>query len=213
MNIALEAANEALHWIKVSLLQVDRFVNSFQDYAESDPRDTTALSADGHFLLNACAQAERALKRAGHAISPEQTLTIRTLRDVHEHWDEHKRTFESKNSSKSHAGLRFSVAHPDHRPWEFRIGETGIFISALRLEDLWDELVGLESELTATVAELAARVGAPVPAAARRGAFPRRESRVVAMTVVMQNIELDFGDVRIAQSGVTSGPSGESSLT
>jgi hypothetical protein len=202
MNIALEAANEALHWIKVSLLQVGRFVNSFQDYAESNPRDATALSADGHFLLNACAQAEKALKRAGYAISPEQTLTIRSLRDVHEHWEQHKRTFESKNSPKSRSGLRFSGVHPDHLPWTFMIGETGTFISALRLEDLWDELVGLESELTATVAELAAGVGAPPgPAAARRGGFPRRESRVVAMTVVMQNIVLDFGDVRIAQPG------------
>lgn len=77
MDEELVAMVEASHWIRVTRLQIDRFVNSFIDLAESDTRNATVLSADGHFLLNACAQAEKSLKRVGLEISQQQALTIR----------------------------------------------------------------------------------------------------------------------------------------
>jgi hypothetical protein len=194
MDDDLAATIEALHWIKVSLLQAERFVGSFLDFAESDDPDGTELNADGHFLLNAAAQAEKALKRVGRPIAGGRTTTIRALRDVHEHWEQHKTTFESKHAPKTRAGLRFSEAHPDHLPWAFRIDATGTFISALRLEDLWDELVGLEGGLTTRALALGEAQGIPIPQPPNRGPLPRRDSKVLAMAVVMQNIVLDFDE-------------------
>jgi len=113
-----EATDEALHWLRVSLLQLRRFVSSFLDFAEAgDPRDATESTADGHFLLNGVAQAEKALRRAGFPVAEGTSLTVRSLRDVHEHWEQHRKTFESKTSPKLRSGLRFSGAHPDHLPW------------------------------------------------------------------------------------------------
>ena len=113
------------------------------------------------------------------------------------------------HTPKSRAGLRFSGAHPDHLPWAFRIDATGTFISALRLEDLWDELVGLELRLTAQASERAAQVGAGTPSMPSRGAFPRRDSRVLGMALVTQNLVLDF-DMSEDPSRIDELPSGGS---
>jgi hypothetical protein len=188
-----EQLSEALHWIDVTLLQVERFVDAFLTYAEGADSDATVVTADGHFLLNACAQAEKALQRAGKPIPPDRRTTIRALRDVHEHWEQHKKSFESKQHAKTRAGQRFTDAHPDHLPWAFKFDATGTFISALRLEDLWDELLALETALASELSELAHSLGASVRPAARTGQpFPRRESKAVAMAMVTQNIVLDF---------------------
>jgi hypothetical protein len=73
---AYEATEEALHWVRVSFLQIDRYVGTFPAHAESKSAGgqvtadaaPTRTVADAHFLLNACAQAERALRRTGRAL-------------------------------------------------------------------------------------------------------------------------------------------------
>ena len=193
MDETYQALDEARHWARVSLLQVWRFVASFQDFAEAEVRDATEVSADGHFLLNACAQAEKALKRVGRPLAPGSATTIRALRDVHEHWEQHKKSFESKHSPKSRAGARFTGAHPDHLPWAFKIDATGTHISALRLDDLWDELIAIERDLVHASNEHAEQVGAPlIPEPPDHGDFPRRDSNVLGMAVVTQNMVIDF---------------------
>lgn len=192
MDDELAATLEAIHWVKVTLLQTARFVGSFLDFAESSERDGTELNADGHFVLNAAAQAEKALARVNAPISRDRKTTIRALRDVYEHWEQHKRTFESQHTPKVRAGLRFTEAHPDHIPWVFLIDSTGIYISALRLEDLWDELVAVEAELvTRAMGPLRAH-GLPIPSLPDRGPLPRRDSKVLGMSAVMQNLIIDF---------------------
>lgn len=190
MTDELAELDDALAWIRISLLQAERFVESFLDFAESDTSDATKLNADGHFLLNACAQTEKALKLADAPLATGQTTTIRALRDVHEHWEQHKKSFESKKSIKTRAGLRFSEAHPEDLPWTFCIDATGTWISALRLEDLWEDLIKLEGELMRRMDALTGQTSAlPGPA---RGPLPRRESKVLAMAIAMQNVALEF---------------------
>ena len=185
--------SEALHWINATLLQIERFVEGFLLLAESDAKDATIVTADAHFLLNACAQAEKALHRAGKPVPASQRTTIRSLRDVHEHWDRHKETFESKRNAKTRAGKRFSDAHPEHLPWSFRFDATGTFISALNLEDLWAELTSLESSLVGELVTLAEPLGVQALSAVRAELpFPRRESKALGMAMVTQNIVLDF---------------------
>lgn len=167
---------------------------SFLDFAEAgDQRDATAVTADAHFLLNACAHAEKALPAAGRAIQPDRGTTIRSLRNVHEHWDEQRQSFESRQHPKKLSGKAFVEAQPDHLPWTFKFDGTGTYVSALRLEDLWDDLAALELEIAADLRKLAEASGLP-PITQRqpRGSFPPRDSRVLGMALVTQNIVLDL---------------------
>jgi hypothetical protein len=190
----VEAAADALQWIGATLLQITRFVEGLLLLAEADrPDDATVVTADAHFLLNACAQAEKALHRAGYTIPPGRRTTIRSLRDVYEHWEQHKRTFESRSRPKSRAGQRFSEAHPDQLPWAFKFDATGTYISALRLEDLWEELVGIERTLALDVrARLRADNSIELPLLADTKPFPRRPSKCLGFAMVTQNIIIDF---------------------
>lgn len=190
MDEELQALLEASHWIRVTRLQIRRFVDNFIDYAESQSRDATLVAADGHFLLNACALAEKSLKRAGLEISQQQALTIRSLRNVHEHWEQHKKSFESTKSPKARAGLTFSNEHPDQLPWSFKFDGTGTFISALRLEDLWNEIGIVERRLRSLIEKRGASESLPEPE--EHGDFPKRESKLLAIAIVTQNIVLDF---------------------
>lgn len=187
---------EARHWVSASLLQIERFVEAFLDFAEAEVKtEASRVSADAHFLLNAAAQAEKALLRAGFEVRPDQRTTIRSLRDVHEHWEQHRATFESERSAKTRAGLRFSQAHPGQLPWSFRFDGTGTYISALRLEELWAELGSLDAALVDELETLSRGAGLPKPAPSRHGEpFPRRSSRIVGMAMVTQNIVLNFAD-------------------
>jgi hypothetical protein len=198
-----EAASEALHWVRASFLQMTRYVDNFVAYAEaqsggsdeSQEADTAATNtvADAHFLLNACAQAEKALRRYGRPLSDDRKVTIRALRDVHEHWEQHKKSFESRKHAKSRSGKRFNDAHPDHIPWNFRFDGSGTWISALRLEDLWSELASIEVELWEALNSYHTSVGLPaLPALEPRAELVRRESRVLGMAMSTQNLVIDF---------------------
>jgi hypothetical protein len=203
-----DAAAEALHWVRSSFLQMTRYAESFLDYAEArvpadvtqsdeasqeiDPELITRTVADAHFLLNACAQAEKALDRMGRPLPTSQTTTIRCLRNIHEHWEDHKQSFESRKNPKSKAGLKFDKAHPGALPWNFRFDITGTWISAFRIEDLWAELVGIEAELHELVAEHHTAMGfEPIPSLRERGEFQRRETRVLGMAMSTQTIVID----------------------
>jgi hypothetical protein len=170
----------------VSLLQSVRYADSFLDCAEAGAQDFTAVIADGHFLLNAAAQAEKALRRAGYSTDTLNPTTIRSLRNVHEHWEQHKASFASRHTPKKKSGKDFRDAHPDHLPWTFKIDGTGTWISALRIEDLWTELGELEQHLLSRLPNIAQRP--------ERGTFPRRDSRIVAFSFVTQNVVLDFDE-------------------
>jgi hypothetical protein len=187
---------EARHWVGATLLQIERFVEALLAFAEAEVKTNASLvSVDGHFLLNAGAQAEKALQRAGFDVPPRQRTTIRSLRDVHEHWEQHKASFESERAAKTRSGLRFSQAHPGQIPWNFRFDGTGTYISALRLEDLWEELGSLDAALLEELEALAKGTGSRECAPSRHGEpFPRRASRVVGMSMVTQNIVLSFDD-------------------
>lgn len=200
MNSNLEAVErfgaigEALHWVRVTQLQVERFVESFLTEAEADPPQSfIRTTADAHFLLNAAAQMEKAVRYVEQTLPAERSLTIRALRDVHEHWEQHKESFASPKFSKRRAGQRFAEAHPDAVPWNFSFGSDGTWISVLRLEDLWTELQALERELGERLAAVAADAGVPAPPLTfTERPFPRRESKVLAMSMLTQNIVIDF---------------------
>src|SRR3954469_661095 len=116
----LSGLSEALHWVRTTQLQIARFAESFVSAAESDAKDFLVPIADGHFLLNAAAQAEKALRRVDRALPEDRVLQLRSLRNVHEHWEQHKDSFASPRLPKTSAGKTFATAFPDAIPWNFK---------------------------------------------------------------------------------------------
>lgn len=193
------ARDEALHWLRVTLLQVERYVGALSDVAGAGPqmhRDPSAVTravADAHFLLNACAQAEKALAIVGRDQAFAIGSSIRALRDVHEHWEQHKATFASKCRPKSRSGRALVELHPDTIPWVFKRDATGTWISALRVEDLWMEALGLEQSIEMSLIEMSTRLGlgAPPRLANPNRPFPPFQSPVLGFTMVTQSIILE----------------------
>jgi hypothetical protein len=179
--------NEALYWVRASQRQVTKFVESLLDVAESHVEDAMPALADGHFLLISAAQAERILDRAGHPFNPDIAFALRKLRDVHEHWEQHKESFEANNSPKARSGKDFSEKFPGVLPWRYAMDATGTWISELRLEDLWQELLSKEKEIGSLIHKLQVPFSTDI---ARP--FPKRETKVLGFAMITQNITIDF---------------------
>lgn len=188
-----QVLGEAAHWLDVSLGQIERYVSGFAELANGDPeqRSATMVVADAHFLLNALAQAEKALRRQTGPRMSRMSTTIRSLRDVHEHWEQHKESFEAKSRSKTRSGKRLVDEHPDTIPWVFKHDATGTWISALRLEDVWDEVVDLRRDLDQSMRELTSQLGAVAPTELAERAFPDWASGALGISMVTQNIVLE----------------------
>lgn len=161
----LPAVGEALHWVRATQLQIERFVESFLTETEAGRHSFLRTTADAHFLLNAAAQAEKAVNYLDKAMPADRSETLRSLRDVHEHWEQHKDSFASPRFEKRRSGKRFAEDHPDAVPWNFRLDATGTWISVLRLEDLWDEMLTLEADLERELMTEAENLGPAAPEA------------------------------------------------
>jgi hypothetical protein len=178
---------EVLYWIRVSERQIANFVDSLLTVAESTAGDFMPALADGHFLLISAAQAERTAKKAGYPMDNRISIALRSLRDVHEHWEEQKDSFASNKLSKTRSGKIFAEAYPGELPWRYAMDATGTWISTLRLEDLWQELLVIEAK----IGPLVEHQQVPYSDDTSRP-FPKRNSRVLGFVVVTQDIIIDF---------------------
>jgi len=176
---------DALYWLDVSRLQITRFVDNLLVAAENTHKENFALAAtaDAHFLLNAFAQVEKCLQNTAQALPANRSLQVRCLRNLYEHWEQHKATFASQKIAKRKAGKSLAGTYPDVIPWNFKIDATGTWISILKLEEVWIELNILEKSLL-ELQDLKKEV-ADKP-------FPRRNSKVLGFSMLTQNIILDF---------------------
>ncbi|HEY1644928.1 MAG TPA: hypothetical protein VGF75_00910 [Candidatus Saccharimonadales bacterium] len=174
---------EALYWIRVSQRQIASFVDSLISVAELGVKDAMPALADGHFLLVAAAQVERTLKRAQHPIEPDIAFSLRKLRDIHEHWEQHKESFKAEDSPKSLSGKDFASMFPGALPWRYAMDATGVWISTLRLEDLWHELLLKEKEIGSLIVKLQVPYSADVTRE-----FPKRESKILGFAMITQDI-------------------------
>ena len=142
--------DDAVFWVRVTQMQIGRFVHSLTSAWQNKGRGLDAwvpAAADGHFVLIAAAQCQKALRRAGLDLPPERALEIRALRDVHEHWEQHQESFESETTAKTRSGAKLVDAHPRAMPWQFHFGRNGYGISKLNLTLLWVDLLRLEDKL------------------------------------------------------------------
>jgi len=151
----LEAIGNARHFLWATQRQIERYVISFNSIPYKDfprtverQRVTSLIFADAEFLLNSAAQTVKSLNRLqGPQISNELQQDIKHLRDLHEHWEQHKSSFAHPGLTKKKAGVGFAMRHPGESPWVFRHDANGCQISVLRVEDLWNELELIDKEL------------------------------------------------------------------
>jgi len=176
---------EALYWIRVTERQIGIFVESLLSVAESGVKDSMPALGDGHFLLISAAQAERTLQRAGHPLNSKIAFALRKLRNIHEHWEQHKDSFASEELAKTQSGKGFAEVFPGALPWRYAVDATGTWISTLRLEDLWKDLLSKE----AIVGSLIKNQGITFSADTLR-VFPKRESRVLGFTMLTQSVTI-----------------------
>ena len=120
-------------------------------------------------------------------MDPKLALTLRKLRDVHEHWEQHKDSFSSKELEKRRSGKDFAEVFPGALPWRYAIDATGTWISALRLEDLWKELLLKES----TIGKLMNSPQIHFSNDTKRP-FPKRETKILGFVMLTQDITINL---------------------
>lgn len=188
--------DDCLFWIRSTQLQIERFVESLLGGAGSDDaRARSKVVTDGHFLLIAAAQTEKALMLAGRRMDPERSTTLRSLRNIHEHWEDHRLQFVSPRLPKERSGARFAKQFPEAIPWNYKWDGTGTYISALRLEDLWQELLDAEAGVESELLRMRREQGLQTTGQAEPNRpFPSAETEVLAVAMVAQPLVIHFDE-------------------
>jgi hypothetical protein len=199
----LAALDDARHFVWAAQRQTERFVIAFHTDVEprfvpaslDDQRRSSLAFAEAEFLLIAAAQAEKALSLLGGPnLSEDMSQDIRMLRNLHEHWEQHRESFAHPSLPKTKAGKSFANKYPADRPWAFQFGANGHYISVLRLESLWDELEAIDVELGRM--RNAALAGTAIPHVVEEENRPPRSmpmpapGRTLAKSVITQSITI-----------------------
>lgn len=117
-------------------------------YLTADGRDVSGPPPPARTFTKQIDPAQlAAIDDGGPQFTEQMAKDIRQLRNLHEHWDEQKPSFAHPSLTKDQSGKDFADRHPAERPWEFKFGSGGHWISVLRLEDLWDELELIDRNL------------------------------------------------------------------
>lgn len=197
----LVAIDDARHFVWATQRQVERFVIAFHadvnvafvPASSDDQRRSSLAFAEAELLLNAAAQAEKALALLGGPnLSTSMSQDVRMLRNLHEHWEQQRESFAHPSLLKTLAGKSFANKYPAERPWVFQFGGNGHFVSVLRLESLWDELEAIDLELVRM--RNAALAGTAIPHVVEDVNRPLRPmpqppaTRTLGRTVLRQSI-------------------------
>lgn len=155
----LTLLSDARHWVWATQMQIERFVAAYHSQtADSEGlpstpeqrRSDSLTFAEAEFLLNAANHVLTALGRLPGApkLNDDLAHKIRTLRNVHEHWDEQRAAFAHDDLPKERSGKCFANDFPESKPWSYGFGSDGHSISVLSLEDLWTELDAIDQSLS-----------------------------------------------------------------
>ena len=124
-----EALNDVLHWIWSWRVQLRRFRESTQEQgsgadALEQRKSFSKASFDEHLLLVAGGNLVRAIDRATERFAQTEGFAqismaeaVGLLRNLYEHWDEQRRSFQEKDTPKRLSGKKFVDHFPDGRPW------------------------------------------------------------------------------------------------
>lgn len=150
------AAEDDKHWIWLTQIQIDRFKANLDakvallghrsalgisgPYTIQEQKASSLVWGDAHSLVVDAKHVSR--------LKPETKQKIKLLRDVLEHWEEHRGTFASQSNKKRRAGLRFAKNFPGVTPFSLKVDANGYEIGGiLNLDDLQMELTEIEKSL------------------------------------------------------------------
>ena len=159
---AKQALDDVLFWLWSSRVQITRLRRSFLRELPKRPvprltsrRRFARTSYDEHSFLIAARNLDRAFKRA-QTIFPELELSdttrqaLRLLRNIYEHWEDHRDTFRSATRQKRQSGETFVRRFPAGDPWSFTfVPRTGDIVLAdvVSLADFLSQLRKLEAQV------------------------------------------------------------------
>lgn len=176
---------DLLQWTWGCRVQLQRLKRSLytdwwrsSDRSELEKTRRVCISLlDEHLLTIAAGNLEKARARAGryyrHIEFSDKLLDLlkklAALRDVYEHWEEHRRVFRGEGRPKSRAAHELSESFPSGSPWAVDYNtDSGDFVLAgiVSLQHLDRELKSFQKVL---VAEWKKRTANPTPAADGQG--------------------------------------------
>jgi hypothetical protein len=162
-----EALSVLLHWIWSWRVQVQRLFESTKDEgsgldAIERRKSVSKASYDEHILAvaggNLARSIDRAVKHFPQLSIPESTReAMRLLRNLYEHWDEQRKSFQDGNAPKILSGKSFLERFPEGKPWSMVYAAEDWFlggvvpIAALRreLESIEGQALRLEQQRNA----------------------------------------------------------------
>jgi hypothetical protein len=160
---AKQALDDALFWLWSSRLQMTRLRGSFLRELPrkgvpplASRRRFARTSYDEHSLLVAACNLDRAFARA-HKIFPSLQLSastrraLRLLRNIYEHWEEHRDAFRKSSRPKSNSGEQFLKEFPTGDPWSFTFDPKSgniVLADVVSLKEFRSDLRKLEAKLS-----------------------------------------------------------------
>ena len=158
INPELQALNDVLHWIWSWRVQVGRLVTSTdaQGVGESaleKRRSYSLASFDEHLLIVTGWNLARALRSAGKRFPSIATADtthepLRRLRNLYEHWDQQRKSFQDPTETKILSGAQFSKLFPTGKPWSITYEREDWLLGAIvPIRALTQELASVEEEV------------------------------------------------------------------
>lgn len=158
----LERLGDVLHWLNGAQVQAQRFLVAWTRDHRLTARDR--MTEDGwrgggyqfeaHLLLVALNHVVTALDRVPLAVCSERLSSdtrdaVTVLRDVLEHWEQHRGSFSNAGHAKVRAAKRYEELFPSSSPWTFRFGAAdGVTIhGALNINRALEDLARIEAAI------------------------------------------------------------------
>lgn len=169
-DIKEQAILDALHWIWSWETQFARLRRSTKaEWQLNNERSHlkrrkvfSRTSLDEHLLLvvgrNVLRSVEclkkhlskKLIKRIVPSETQEALKALKNLRDIYEHWDEQRESFQNPNIEKKRSGKAFSQKFPEGRPWSVSYDKDKndwVMGGVLRLNKFTAQLSTLENHL------------------------------------------------------------------
>jgi hypothetical protein len=166
--------NDALHWIWCWQLQLARYCESINNelvrFGDGDPRAFSRTSFDEHVLMVAGGQVVRSVSRAQSClptlvIPGGTTATLKELRDIYEHWEQHRASFRNE-APMIKSGKKFSEKNPTGKPWEVIFDKGDIILAHVLSTNLVSQqLQVLEKQLRTELAKIRHNTNQPIQGA------------------------------------------------
>jgi hypothetical protein len=137
-----KALADLLHWVWSCRLQLKRLLHSVEEetavvgpYKDKCRQHFSQTSYDEHVAFVAFGDFKKALEQArpyfpSLSLSPEKLQALCLLRNLYEHWNQHRDTFRGSDLAKARSGKEFASLFPEGKPWSLTIQPSGDVLMA-----------------------------------------------------------------------------------